>query len=403
MVNYKGNGTEETSESVKGKTDNINIIRESSYETDIQLATANETTVVIEDFDATSSDDLGSFTDKNDNAVANNEDEMNKNDLGKLTINDRVVISETMEESSKDSADSGNNAVIEGGVEMIDENLEGKVKRKRQCWQVEDDDENINEHSINNKYSENVIFVKSCDKADQKDPDDETDKAHNKTVREDTQSETDKAHDRMMQMDSEGTTGKTDNIQILDDTESEPHKGNVAMVDSDRSRRSVQEFKFAATKQTTAFTSANKDGINEEFKDAIGKENVIVLDNLGQSVKWLPKICAFLFKTNKRSKSLKCVVPNVKDCSVISDFRIQLLKSLRDLDIDIAEDFERLPTRCCILFKEADNYDLSPSAKNIKSETIRIYDGVEAETRKSQASFQIIQVSSEALPRMRLI
>ena len=27
----------------------------------------------------------------------------------------------------------------------------------------------------------------------------------------------------------------------------------------------------------------------------------------------------------------------------------------------------------------------------------RIYDGVEAETRKSQASFQIIQVSSEAL------
>ena len=34
--------------------------------------------------------------------------------------------------------------------------------------------------------------------------------------------------------------------------------------------------------------------------------------------------------------------------------------------------------------------------------TKRIYDGVEAETRKSQASFQIIQVSSEALPRMRL-
>ena len=33
---------------------------------------------------------------------------------------------------------------------------------------------------------------------------------------------------------------------------------------------------------------------------------------------------------------------------------------------------------------------------------IRIFDGVEAETRKSQASFQIIQVSSEALPRMRL-
>ena len=37
-----------------------------------------------------------------------------------------------------------------------------------------------------------------------------------------------------------------------------------------------------------------------------------------------------------------------------------------------------------------------------KSEIKRIHDGVEDETRKSQASFQIIQVSPEALPRMRL-
>ena len=36
------------------------------------------------------------------------------------------------------------------------------------------------------------------------------------------------------------------------------------------------------------------------------------------------------------------------------------------------------------------------------SNTKRSYDGVEAETRKSQASFQIIQVSSETLPKMRL-
>ena len=35
-------------------------------------------------------------------------------------------------------------------------------------------------------------------------------------------------------------------------------------------------------------------------------------------------------------------------------------------------------------------------------QTNRINDGAEAETRKSQASFQIIQVSPEAVPRMRL-
>ena len=32
----------------------------------------------------------------------------------------------------------------------------------------------------------------------------------------------------------------------------------------------------------------------------------------------------------------------------------------------------------------------------------RIYDGVEGDTRKLKAMFQIIEVSSEALPRMRL-
>ena len=39
---------------------------------------------------------------------------------------------------------------------------------------------------------------------------------------------------------------------------------------------------------------------------------------------------------------------------------------------------------------------------NSIEENNRFYDGVEAETRKSQTSFHIIQVSSEAVSRMRL-
>ena len=372
VANFKENGTDETSESVEGKADNINTIKESSYETNLQLATANETTVVIEDFDATSSDDLGSMTDKDDNAVANNEDEMIKNDFGKITINDRVVMDEIMEECSKDPSDIGNDAVLEGGVEMINENLERKFKRKRQCWQVEDDDETINKNSMNKTFSENVIYVKSCDETIQKDPDDETHKACDRTVREDSRCETDKAHDRIMREDSESTTIKIDNTPILDDSESEPHKGNVTIVDSDTGGRAVEEFELATLKQTTVVTSADKDDINEEFEDAIGKENVAVLEKLNQSVKWLPKVCAFLFKTNKRTKSLKCIVPNVKDSSVIRDFRVHLLNSLRDLYIDISEGFEQLPPRCCILFREDDDYDLAPSIENIKSETMTI-------------------------------
>ena len=48
------------------------------------------------------------------------------------------------------------------------------------------------------------------------------------------------------------------------------------------------------------------------------------------------------------------------------------------------------------------SYSNNDNSSRPLSEINRIYDGVEAETRKSQASFQIFQVSSEALPRMRL-
>ena len=42
------------------------------------------------------------------------------------------------------------------------------------------------------------------------------------------------------------------------------------------------------------------------------------------------------------------------------------------------------------------------SINGVDAEINRIYDGIEAETSKSQASFQIIQNSFEALPSMRL-
>ena len=46
-----------------------------------------------------------------------------------------------------------------------------------------------------------------------------------------------------------------------------------------------------------------------------------------------------------------------------------------------------------LILCKVSNLKLAPGKGKIN----RIYDGVEAETRKSQASFQIFQVSSEAL------
>ena len=45
--------------------------------------------------------------------------------------------------------------------------------------------------------------------------------------------------------------------------------------------------------------------------------------------------------------------------------------------------------------------DILRQLKCTSAEIKRIYDGVEAETRKSLASFQIIEVSSEAHPSLK--
>ena len=55
-----------------------------------------------------------------------------------------------------------------------------------------------------------------------------------------------------------------------------------------------------------------------------------------------------------------------------------------------------------ITFEDPPNVPMCLTPYSPLSDTKRIYDRVEAETRKSQESFQIIQDSSEALPRMRL-
>ena len=92
--------------------------------------------------------------------------------------------------------------------------------------------------------------------------------------------------------------------------------------------------------------------IEEDFESLIGKENVSVVDDLRKSVKWLPKVCAFLFETTGRNMSLNCVIPNVGNESKIRTFRSDILDSLRDMNISVSKEFKTPTPRCSILFKQ---------------------------------------------------
>ena len=109
----------------------------------------------------------------------------------------------------------------------------------------------------------------------------------------------------------------------------------------------------------------DRNTIEEDFDSLIGKENISVVQDLFQSVKWLPKVCAFLFKTKRRGKASTCVIPKVRNDSKVGKFRDNLVESLQDLDINVAEELERTLPRCCVFFRNGDEYDIDASLRYI--------------------------------------
>ena len=108
--------------------------------------------------------------------------------------------------------------------------------------------------------------------------------------------------------------------------------------------------------------------IDEDFESVIGKENFVVVKDLRHSVKWLPKVCAFLFKTKGENKAIKCIIPKVGTNSEVKEFRSGLMENLRNLGLNVSEEFKASSPRCCVLFRKDEEYDLDESVNNISSE-----------------------------------
>ena len=83
------------------------------------------------------------------------------------------------------------------------------------------------------------------------------------------------------------------------------------------------------------------ESIDEDITKLVGNENIVIVDDLSDTFTWLPKICAFFYKTTGRNKLLKCVVPKtVVPDSKPAEIRENLMKSLRDLDINTSDEFD---------------------------------------------------------------
>ena len=96
-----------------------------------------------------------------------------------------------------------------------------------------------------------------------------------------------------------------------------------------------------------------------EYEDLFGKDNVAALENMHNALRWLPKVCAFLYNKGKSKKTaglkqLNCAIPKIYDDKKSNELRESLTQGLRDLGINVLDesqnDVEILV--CCVLHRK---------------------------------------------------
>ena len=366
----EGGNIEENAESVTDK-ENVAVVHahRGSTEETLKGVAEKASVIIVQAYNEMINEDLECVTDKNDVAHNNDaDDEIVIEDLGSVRDNQKASIdeadSETILENSKSETSKENAAVVKSEGSNIEEKF--KCVSRKGCNVLIEASSEPTEVNLESVKGKKIIGVIEGD---------------GEAIKYDFESLTDKETvaviaegDETIKRNFESVTGKENIIfvepydeTIQEDSKEQTAKDNFAVVDTDQGNK-AEDFETKRGKQISAEIKADGDDIKGHFECLIGKENVVVLEDLYQSVKWLPKVCAFLFKTNRQNKSLKCVIPDVRDISEVSEFRKDFMNGLLELDIAVSESFYVFPSRCCILFKDVDDeYDLAPDVKFIFS------------------------------------
>ena len=344
--------------------------------------------------DETVMEDLGSVKYKETVSIDEADDETVVEDLKRATSQDNSAVVKSEGSNTEDRFESvshkGCNVLIEAWSGPVDVNLKS-VKGKEIIGTIEGDGETIKEDFESLTGKETVAVIEE----------------DNETIKRNFESITGKEniifvepYDETIQEDLESVLVK-ENVFVVEanDETSRRDFASVNVKENNAVDADIEEdFENIKCNQNYAEVKADGDGIKEAFEVAIGKDNVVMVEDLHQSVKWLPKVCTFLFQTKRRKMELNCVIPSVRDHSDTTHFRKDLLKGLRELDIHVSESFDLLKPRCCILFKNVDDdYDLAPSVESIRSEKmiIKRVGGTIFEYKRSYTDGPHMQPSNE--------
>ena len=142
-----------------------------------------------------------------------------------------------------------------------------------------------------------------------------------------------------------------------------------------KSRMKYNESKVKRRSQLCVVLETNNTQIEKKFRDLIGKDHISVVGDLMDSFKWLPKVCAFIFKRRHRKRTPTCSVPKVVEDSKMASLRQNLIKGLESIDINVVQDLDCSPD-CFILMRKRTTDSLEAIVNSIRGNKRLIFEFV---------------------------
>lgn len=102
----------------------------------------------------------------------------------------------------------------------------------------------------------------------------------------------------------------------------------------------------------------------EDLTGMLDKDNVAVVEDLADSFRWLPKICTVILKLRKSVLASTCVIVSAVSDTKIEMLRKSLVAGLKDISVNVSEEFMNDISDCCIIFRKNVDDSLDASVQD---------------------------------------
>ena len=113
--------------------------------------------------------------------------------------------------------------------------------------------------------------------------------------------------------------------------------------------------------------------IPKRFEELLATNTVACVNDLFDIFSWFPKVAIFAFPPDKSRMYLqKCVIPKIEDDEKLDIYRWSLMSTLRDLDVSVATELDKISSiRCGFLFRMSKEDPLAGGIRKVVNKCVK--------------------------------